>query len=571
MPGASRGVSRGFGRGRALAWVTASMAVLTSLTLVACAPEVAAGWRPAAPPGIAGVALIDPGIGDLAPPTDASQANDGNGDGGGDSGSDSSGAGGDGGDGTADPPPAAQPIDAAALGLVGGRLRNDALPLAARFVYVPGVPEFNTRVNALLWEAITASGVGYAPQAHAIEAGLSDRGCLTGSTSWPAADVLARAETGPVGGSGTAIVCDVTAAFATTVSVTLRTVTGGPDGVTSDHTQQLIANLDTGQVVEGVQRWSDAAPGELWQRTIELLRVRAGGLSSAPIGEPNEEQRGLAAAALNDAVQQPDGGVLVTFPAGLASPELAGLGIEVTTEPTVIAVDSEVAAAWANDAWRAMVDQADQPFAGIAAAATSVAIDCALIPCVALTYDDGPTGLTPQLLDTLAAEQASATFYMLGGAAAANPETVVRAAAEGHELGSHTMRHPDLTTLSLAAAAAEVNDAAALLRQISGAPVTTFRPPYGEVNGAIIAAVGMPAILWTVDTNDWRVPGVAALFERAVLGANPGGIVLFHDTHGDSVAVAGDVVRGLRDRGFEPVTVTELFGGSVPQGRVSGR
>ena len=54
-------------------------------------------------------------------------------------------------------------------------------------------------------------------------------------------------------------------------------------------------------------------------------------------------------------------------------------------------------------------------------------------------------------------------------------------------------------------------------------------------------------------------------------GVSPGGIVLFHDTHADTVNAAGDIIDGLRDRGLEPVTVTELFGRDVPLGRVSSR
>ncbi len=81
----------------------------------------------------------------------------------------------------------------------------------------------------------------------------------------------------------------------------------------------------------------------------------------------------------------------------------------------------------------------------------------------------------------------------------------------------------------------------------------------------------MPAILWNVDTNDWREPGQAALVERSAGSAGPGDIILFHDTHSDTVEAAGAVVRGLRDRGLELVTVTQLFGGQVPGGKVRSR
>lgn len=559
----SRPTSRRSSRLTALAATVALLA-----PLAACAQKPAANWQPPAAAPVPGVAFASLAGGPESAPEPPA-------------GSDT--AGGDTAGEVAGRDPEAQTalFDTAALGLVGGRLRNDALPLAARFVYVPGVPEFNAHMNAWLWSAIEATGVGYAPQVHGVEAGLGDRGCVPGSVSWPAADVLTRPETGPVGGAGTAVTCEVTAAHGTVLTVALRTVTGSADAVTGDTVQRLMIDVTQGTVADLGERWNAEAAPALWTRAIELLRQRAGGLSSAPIAAPDDAQLALARQALDQAVLV-GAGALVTLPAGVSSPELVGLGAGATSEPLELTVDAATTRAWSSAAQLALLDgmaggggdagaAGAAPFGGVTAAATTVPIDCALIPCVALTYDDGPTGYTPELLDTLWALQASATFYMVGGHAQGNPDIVARAANEGHELGSHTFNHRDLTTLSLADARTQVVSAADVLRQISGQPVATFRPPYGAINQAVIDAVGMPAVLWSVDTNDWRRPGVDALFDRAVNGAAPGGIVLFHDTHDETVAAAGDIIVGLRNRGFEPVTVTELFGGAVPQGRVSAR
>jgi len=133
------------------------------------------------------------------------------------------------------------------------------------------------------------------------------------------------------------------------------------------------------------------------------------------------------------------------------------------------------------------------------------------------------------------------------------------------------MSHPELTKLPVPAAVAQVKDAAAIIANAAGVPVTMYRPPFGAINDKLLHAVGMPAVLWSVDTNDWQDPGQDALVERSVPALKPGGIVLFHDTHEDSVSVAGRVIDGLWDRGFTLVTVSELFGGSVPAGKVFAR
>lgn len=532
--------------------------------MAACAQSPVAGWQPPAAPEVEGVRLLagteagadaEPGSGDPADGVDPDRVGPAPVDG-----------------APADDAPVdGASVDTAALGLVGGRLRNDALPFAARFVYIPGVPAFNAWMDETLWAAIAVTGQPYGPQAHPVGSGLGDRGCVPGSTDWTAAEVLTRPETAPAGGTGTAVTCEVTEAFGHTIAVVLRVVTGAPESIAGDALHRMVVDVESGTVSEAPDRWSDDAALELWQRAVELLRRQAGGLSTAPLAEPDDGQLQLAGQALGSAQRAGDGSFVAELPPGLTSPELEGLGLPPTEQPIRLEIAPETADGWMSEQYRALVAEAGTPFVGLAAEPTSVPIDCDLLPCVALTYDDGPSQFTPELLDTLESRQASVTFYMVGGYAQGNPDPVRRAAAEGHELGSHTMNHPDLTTLPLADARAQVVGAADVLRQITGQPVATFRPPYGAVNAAIIDTVGMPAVLWSVDTNDWRKPGPDALFERAVGGVSPGGIVLFHDTHADTVNAAGDIIDGLRDRGFEPVTVTELFGGDVPLGRVSSR
>jgi peptidoglycan/xylan/chitin deacetylase (PgdA/CDA1 family) len=96
-----------------------------------------------------------------------------------------------------------------------------------------------------------------------------------------------------------------------------------------------------------------------------------------------------------------------------------------------------------------------------------------------------------------------------------------------------------------------------------------YRPPYGALNQKVLDAVGQPAILWSIDTLDWKKPGREELVRRSVGAADPGDIILFHDIHAETVENADVVIRGLRDRGFTLVSVTQLFDGKVPKGRVS--
>jgi len=470
-----------------------------------------------------------------------------------------------------DAPRTAEASSRTPKGLLGQRVLNTRARLAARLVYVPGVPKFNRIMDSRLRAAIRSTKRAYSPQVFPRGAGLGERGCVRGSTRWSAAKVLSRPETGPRSGSGTAMTCEVLGASGDVVRVAVRTVRGSKRAIRRDRTRVFYADVSTGAAGEVKRLWRASAPEALWRMAVEQLRQRAGGAAGDPIAAPSTSQSRLASRALERARTTADGGLLVTLPSGIAAPELAELGVAGSSTATVVAVGRATADSWSSRLGRLLRSSANAPFSGVRVPASSVRLDCRLLPCVALSYDDGPGPYTAKLLKTLRSQRARATLFMVGPNAAARPSVVRRAVADGHELASHTMTHRDLTTLSSSAARSEVRRAASLIGRIAHRRITLYRPPYGAVDGRVIDAVGMPAILWSVDTNDWRRPGRTALIERSVPVVRPGGIILFHDIHPDSVAVAGEVVTGLRDRGFELVTVSHLFGGKVPRGRVSGR
>jgi peptidoglycan-N-acetylglucosamine deacetylase len=126
---------------------------------------------------------------------------------------------------------------------------------------------------------------------------------------------------------------------------------------------------------------------------------------------------------------------------------------------------------------------------------------------LALTFDDGPNpACTPQLLDTLAAHQVHATFFLLGGFAQSQPELVRRIAAQGHVIGNHSWFHPDLSRTPEARIREELGRTSDALQQITGAPVRYFRPPYGArrpVVFRIARELGLVPVLWNAMTTDW--------------------------------------------------------------------
>lgn len=183
---------------------------------------------------------------------------------------------------------------------------------------------------------------------------------------------------------------------------------------------------------------------------------------------------------------------------------------------------------------------------------------------VALTFDDGPSAsITPRILDILSRHGVRATFFVLGENAVRNKSVLARAAAEGHEIASHTWNHVNMTKANLEEIVSQMDRTAAVVQEATGRKPALMRPPYGAVNKGIIDLMvdryGTPAVLWDVDTVDWKHPGVSVVVDRAVNQARNGSIILLHDIHASTLQAVEGVVAGLLNRGFRLVTVSQLI------------
>lgn len=180
---------------------------------------------------------------------------------------------------------------------------------------------------------------------------------------------------------------------------------------------------------------------------------------------------------------------------------------------------------------------------------------------IALTFDDGPNPeTTAAILDTLATHNVKATFYVLGSNIAGNEGLLKRMVTEGHEIGNHTWNHPNLTTLSPPAIAAEIASTNQAIISITGQAPKTMRPPYGASNATVAEAVGLPQVFWTVDTRDWENHQPDQILAHVKQQATPRGIVLMHDTHRETAQSVERVITHLQEQGYRFVTVSELNG-----------
>jgi peptidoglycan/xylan/chitin deacetylase (PgdA/CDA1 family) len=152
-------------------------------------------------------------------------------------------------------------------------------------------------------------------------------------------------------------------------------------------------------------------------------------------------------------------------------------------------------------------------------------------PAIALTFDDGPSEATPELLEILARERAPATFFQIGANVRRLPAIAREVAAAGHEIGNHSDTHPLLALKSPGFIDRELAAAQETIQQATGRRPLYFRAPYGVRWFGLRQAqkrLGLGGVLWSSIALDWKRQTPSVL-SRLIEGAVPGAILCLHD------------------------------------------
>ncbi|KAF9984058.1 chitin deacetylase [Modicella reniformis] len=175
-----------------------------------------------------------------------------------------------------------------------------------------------------------------------------------------------------------------------------------------------------------------------------------------------------------------------------------------------------------------------------------------------LTFDDGPSPDTTNLLNYLKKTQVAATFFLIGTNVVQHPDIVKREATDGHHLASHTWSHHALTTLTNEQIVAEMKWTEKAVMDATGLRLKYMRPPYGDINNRVrfvLKKLGYIPVDWTgdaFDTNDWQMPTMAetavlstftkSLDTYAASNRSSGFYCLEHDLNAMTVGVAQKLI-----------------------------
>ena len=186
-------------------------------------------------------------------------------------------------------------------------------------------------------------------------------------------------------------------------------------------------------------------------------------------------------------------------------------------------------------------------------------------PQIALSFDAAwGNEETQKILDILNEKEVKVTFFMTGGWIEKYPNDVKAIAAAGHELGNHSEKHKHMASLSAADCKKEIMSPHDKVMELTGISMQVFRPPYGEYNDTLIQTLrecGYHGIQWDVDSLDWKDYGADSILNTVLKHKNlgNGSIILCHNGAKYTVEALPKLIDGLKEKGYEFVTMSDLI------------
>ena len=182
---------------------------------------------------------------------------------------------------------------------------------------------------------------------------------------------------------------------------------------------------------------------------------------------------------------------------------------------------------------------------------------------VALTFDDGPTEITPEILNLLEKYNQKATFFCIGKQIEKYPETAKIIVGQGHVIANHTYSHTNkMGFLSKMEVYTEIASTQNIIQQITDKIPNLFRPPFGVTNPNIARACKenrVEVIGWNVRSLDTIIASEDKILSRILNRFEKGSIILLHDTSTKTLTVLERLLIIMEKKQIQSVTVDELL------------
>lgn len=152
---------------------------------------------------------------------------------------------------------------------------------------------------------------------------------------------------------------------------------------------------------------------------------------------------------------------------------------------------------------------------------------------VALTFDDGPSKYTEEIVDILKHYKVGGTFFFIGMNVKNHPDSVRYVQSNGYSIGNHSMNHPKMSEIPYEKQVDELIQSTKAIEEITNEKVTLFRPPYGAFNKQtkeILHNHQEKMILWNTDPKDWQTRDAKKIFNYINESDGSGAIIILHES-----------------------------------------
>ncbi len=170
---------------------------------------------------------------------------------------------------------------------------------------------------------------------------------------------------------------------------------------------------------------------------------------------------------------------------------------------------------------------------------------------------------TEQLIKILGEYKVPATFFVVGAWVDKYPESVEALSSAGHQIQNHSNTHPYMTQLSRAQMIDELNACNEKIKNITGVMPNLLRVPYGDYDNSVLEAaesLKMYTIQWDVDSLDWKDSATPqSICQRVTSKVKNGSIVLFHNDADHTPEALPNILKTLKNDGYEFVFINDLI------------
>ena len=170
---------------------------------------------------------------------------------------------------------------------------------------------------------------------------------------------------------------------------------------------------------------------------------------------------------------------------------------------------------------------------------------------------------TETLINILKKYEVPATFFVVGAWVDKYPESVKQLSDAGHQIQNHSNTHPHMSQISVSQIKDELESCNKKIESITGVYPTLLRAPYGDYNNTLIETtndMNMEVIQWDVDSLDWKENATPEnICNRVTSKVKNGSIVLFHNDADHTPEALPNILKCLKDQGYEFVFISDLI------------